>query len=224
MVAGVRRALLLVAAASFGASFLGAIRPTFAREDEVDGRMPVRVGWGSAAAYPAPSLSIAVESELSGRLSDHVSLFVGSGFEGVIVYDPRAPDIARGFTAVGIGGGVFIRTKTVGPAVAFSMPISLDLRGDSVAGAGIGFRATFYPYYHSLVETLACPHGPLGSYVGSSIFFWTGVRLDTLDESKGATVSFGAGIDLSRSVLVPLIGWIFRQGCSKERAGESYVK
>ena len=224
MVASVRRTLFFVAAMSFGAATFGAIRPTFAREDEVDGRLPVRVGWGSAAAYPAPSLSIAFDSELSARLSDHVSVFGSTGFEGIIVYDPRAPDITRGFTSVSIAGGVFVRTKTVGPAVAFSLPVSLDLRGDAVAGAGIGFRATFYPYYHSLVETLACPHGPLGSYVGSSIFFWTGIRLDTLDESKGATVSFGAGIDLSRSMLVPLIAWIFRQGCSKERAGESYVK
>lgn len=220
----VPRPLSFVAAAAFVAASFGAVRPSFARDDDVDGRLPVRVGWGYAAAYPAPSLAIGFDSELSARLSDHVSVFGSSGFEGVIVYDPRAPDIARGFSSVGISGGLFVRTKSVGPAVAFSMPVNLDLRGDSVVGAGIGFRATFYPYYHSLQDTLQCPHGPLGSYVGSSFFFWTGVRLDTLDESKGATVSFGAGIDISRSVLAPLIAWIFRQGCSKERAGESFVK
>ncbi len=194
-----------------------------ARDEDIDGRMPVRVGWGWAAAYPAPALSVALDSEFVVRLSPRVGVLLSSGFEGVVVYDPRSPDRTRGFFTVGIGGGIFLRSPEVGPALTLSAPISLDFRDDAVAGVGIGFRATLHPYYHSLTEAIACERGPLGSYIGSSLFLWTGVRFDATDESKGAVVSFGAGIDIARALLLPLMGWIFRQGCSKERQGSSFV-
>jgi hypothetical protein len=194
-----------------------------ARDDDVDGRMPIRIGWGWAAAYPAPALSVAFDSELGARLSPRVGVFLSTGFEGVVVYDPRAPDRARGFFTVGLGGGLFLRSPEVGPAIALSAPISLDFRNDAVVGVGLGLRATLYPYYHSITEAIACTHGPLGSYVASSLFLWTGVRFDATDESKGAVVAFGAGIDVARAMLLPLMGWIFRQGCSKERQGSAWI-
>lgn len=194
-----------------------------ARDEDIDVRMPVRIGWGYAAAYPAPALSVALDSELVARVNERLGFFFVSGFEGITVYDPRAPDRPRGFFSVGIGGGIFLRSPAIGPALSLSAPIGLDFRDDAVTGVGIAFRATFHPYYHSLTESLECARGPLGAYVASSFFIWTGVRLDVLDESKGAIVSFGAGLDVSRALLLPIMGWIFRQGCSKQRAGEAYV-
>lgn len=198
-------------------------RTAWARDDDIDGRMPLRVGWGWAAAYPGPALSVALDSELVARIDPRVGLFLSTGFEGIVVYDPRAPDRPRGFFTVGIGGGIFLRTPEVGPALSLSAPLSLDFRNDGIVGVGIGFRATLHPYYHSLSEAIDCKRGPLGAYVGSSFFLWTGVRFDATDESKGAIVSFGAGIDIARAMLMPLLGWIFRAGCSKERQGESFV-
>lgn len=185
--------------------------------DEVDARMPVRVGWSWAAAYRAPALAVGVSSQFEGHISPAVGIFLGTEVEGITVYDPRSPDRTRGFLGLGITAGIFLRTPTIGPALSLEVPFMLDVRDNDVVGAGLGLRATFYPYHHTLVQTLECERGPFGAYVASSVFVWSGLRLDTNDESQGLTVSFGAGIDVSRIALTPIIAWVFKQGCSKER-------
>lgn len=183
-------------------------------KDDVDVRWPLRFGMGYSAPYAVGAPHVGFDAEIQPpHLSESVAAFVFTSIDAL--YIPDAGTVQRAYAAFSIGAGLFIHAPGIGPAVSLHLGLGLLSGDDDVVGGGVSLVANVYPYYFSLTDAIACRRGPFASYLASSVFLWTGGRLDVANESRGGIVSFGVGLDLSRSVLLPVIAYVLKKGCSK---------
>jgi len=170
-----------------------------------------------SAPYAVSALHVGFDAEIQPpHLSKRVAAFLFTSIDGIFIPDagtPAAP-VERSYSSIVIGGGLFVHSPGIGPAVSLHLGLGLLTRGNDVVGGGFSFVANVYPYYFSITDAIECQRGPFASYLASSVFMWTGGRLDVANESRGGLVSFGVGLDISRSVLLPLIAYALKKGCS----------
>lgn len=181
-------------------------------------RWPLRVGMAYSAPYAVSAAHWGIDTEIQApHVSKSVAVFFATAVDGIDIPDAGTPaqPYERAFSSVFLGGGIFLHTPGIGPAVSVTLGGGLLFRGDDVVGGGVSLVATVYPYYYSMTDAVECARGPFAAYLASSLFLWTGGRLDAANESRGGTVSFGVGMDISRSVLLPVIAYAMKAGCSK---------
>ena len=163
------------------------------------------VHWGFDAEVQPPHLSASVAA------------FLFASIDAVGIPDGGTPEqpYARAYSSMALGAGLFVHTPGIGPAVSLHLGVGLLVRDQDAVGAGVSLVANVYPYYFSVDDALECERGPFAAYLASSLFLWTGGRLDVANESRGGIVSFGVGVDMSRSLLLPVLAYLFKAGCSK---------
>jgi len=181
-------------------------------------RWPLRVGMAYSAPYAVSAVHWGIDTEFQApHLSKSVAVFLATAVDAVDIPDAGTPaqPYERAFSSIYLGGGIFVHTPGIGPAVTLTLGGGILMRKEDVVGGGVSLVVNVYPYYYSVVDAVECARGPYAAYLASSLFFWTGGRLDVANESRGGTVSFGVGMDISRSVLLPVIAYAMKQGCSK---------
>ena len=168
--------------------------------------------------YAVSALHWGFDAEIQPpHITESVAAFLFTSIDSVGIPDAGTPQqpYERAYSSIAIGGGLFIHTPGIGPAVSLHLSAGLLGRGEDIVGGGFALVANVYPYYVSVIDAIKCERGPFSAYLASSLFLWTGGRLDVLNESRGGIVSFGVGLDMSRSILLPVIAYALKEGCSK---------
>jgi hypothetical protein len=72
-------------------------------------------------------------------------------------------------------------------------------------GAGIVGRADVYPFYRSIPELVQMERQWFRKYVLSSVHLWVSARYDYTLAARGNTYAGGVGLDVGRTLLLPII-------------------
>jgi hypothetical protein len=177
----------------------------------IDVRGPVQFGWGWSNVYRAPAYAMSFETQVSLlEITDTTWLHLVFGESGVIsAVRPAGADQSPGFLGLDMGlglsryaprGPAFLLTGSAGPRWATDGPDRLRAHGYGVQG-----KAEVYPFFLTLSEILASDRGRFRRYVLSGLNLWVGGRWDQVLDRRGNTWTGGVGLDLGRTVLLPLL-------------------
>jgi hypothetical protein len=177
----------------------------------LDVRGPVQFGWGWSNVYRAPAYSMSFEAQISMlEITETTSMHLVFGESGVLsAVRPEGEERPPGFLGIDMGLGIsryaprgpaFLLTATAGPRWASNGP--QRLRSD---GFGVQGKAEVYPFYMSIPEIVAGDRCWFRRYVLSGVSVWAGTRWDQVLDRKGNTWSGGVGLDVGRTVLLPVM-------------------
>jgi len=177
----------------------------------IDVRGPVQFGWGWSNVYRAPAYSMSFEAQISMlELGDTTWMHVVFGESAVLsAVRPANEERPPGFLGLDVGLGIsryaprgpaFLLTATAGPRWANDGP--QRLRSD---GFGVQGKAEVYPFYLTVPEIVAGEHRWLRRHVLSGLSLWAGARWDQVLGRSGNTWAGGVGLDLGRTVLLPVM-------------------
>jgi hypothetical protein len=176
----------------------------------IDVRGPVQLGWGWSNVYRAPAYVVSFEAQLSMlELTKTTWLHLAFGESGVLsAVRPANAERPPGFLGLDVGlclsryaprGPAFLLTATAGPRWASDGPDHLRPHGYGVQG-----KAEVYPFYMTVPEIVASDRGWFRRHVLSGLNVWAGARWDQVLDRRGNTWAGGVGLDLGRTVLLPL--------------------
>jgi hypothetical protein len=181
----------------------------------LDVRGPLQFGWGYSNLWKTPVYAIAFEVQASVvEITKTTWLHVAFGEDFMIAPYPvrdgeRTPglmgaDVGLGLSRYAPGGpGLFV-TVTGGPR--------WTLGRDRIApdGGGIVGRADVFPFYRSIPELVQMRGQWFRKYVLSSVNLWVSARFDYTPAAHGNTYAGGVGLDVGRTVLLPIIERVVR--------------
>jgi hypothetical protein len=176
------------------------------RSSEVlDLRMPVRYGFAyggiTSSAEMSVSLGIAVDV---ARITPNLSVSLVLDLDGNARPDVGADDRRSSFTGFGEGAGLFYLTDDdIG--LDFEVTTSLTFDERDLVGGGFAFRASVYPFYMRIDDATKGYVDHLTAWVRGSLSLWAMARVDLTSDGNGATLAFGASIDLARFLFLPYI-------------------
>lgn len=183
----------------------------------LDVRGPVQFGWGWSNLYRAPAYSMSFEAQISMlELTETTWMHVVFGESGVLsavrpAHEERPPgflglDVGVGLSRYAPRGPAFLLTATTGPRWAHDGP--QHLRSD---GFGVQGKAEVYPFYMTVPEIVASDRGWFRRRILSGLSLWAGARWDQVLGRSGNTWSGGVGLDLGRTVLLPVVQAVDRR-------------
>jgi hypothetical protein len=182
----------------------------------LDVRGPVRFGWGYSTAWKSPVYEVGFEAQVSLlELSDTTWMHLTLGESGQWTPLPARPG-ERPPSFLGLDGGFGLsRYASGGPA--FVVGVTAGPRWDGrdrdfgVDGFGIAGRADVYPLYGSIPELVDDDRGWFRRYVLSGAHLWVMVRYDQMRAARGHTYAGGLGLDIGRTVLLPIVNRLDRR-------------
>jgi len=185
--------------------------PTPRRFRLLDVRGPVQLGWGWSNVYRTPAYSMSFEVQGSiFEITKTTWLHFVFGESGVVsAVRPANMERPPGFFGIDLGLGIsryasrgpaFLVSATAGPRWASNGP--QRLRSD---GFGVQGKAEVYPFYMTVPEIVAGERAWFRRYVLSGVSLWVGTRWDQVLERRGNTWSGGVGLDVGRTLMLPLI-------------------
>lgn len=183
----------------------------------IDVRGPVQFGWGWSNVHRAPSYVMSFEAQASiVELTKTTWLHLVFGESAVVsAVRPRgAPEVPSFFGVdVGLGlsryapqGPAFLLTATGGPRWHGQGPQRLVAHGFGVQG-----KAEVFPFYMTIPEIVASDRGWLRRYVLSGVNVWASARWDQVLDRRGNTWSAGVGLDVGRTLMLPVIQAVTRR-------------
>lgn len=176
----------------------------------IDVRMPARVGFGYSSLWDDPVYAAGLEAHVSFLELSQTTFLHASFGESALLSAPPMPrgtkrpslvgaDAGLGLSRFATGGPAFVVTLSAGPRWTFD-------REDFVPdGVGVVGRAEVYPFYASISEITKSRRGWFRKYVASGLHLWVSARYDALRDRHGNTYAAGVGLDLGRSVLLPIL-------------------
>ena len=198
---------------------LEVVPPKKPRVRLLDVRWSAQIGYGYALARRSPVLAVGHEAHVSFvELSKAMQLHVALGSSGFL--DPShgwqrrtgvvGADLGFGLSRHVAGGPALVATITAGPRWeagrdrfgADLQPGEASLRID---GWGLVGRIDAYPFYMTIPEIRDEERHWLREYVLSGLHVWVATRYDVLRSGRGQTVAGGIGLDLGRTLLVPIL-------------------
>jgi hypothetical protein len=212
---------------------LEVVPPEKKRVRLLDVRWAAQIGYGYALARRAPVLALGHEGHVSFvELSSAAQLHVAFGSSGFV--DPSrgwhrrtgvlGADLGVGLSRHVTGGPALVATVTAGPRWEASRTrFGADIqpsRGTAplrVDGWGIAAHIDAYPFYMTIPEILHDDRGWFREYVLSGLHVWVAMRHDVLKSGRGQTVAGGIGLDLGRTLLVPILASKRSRGATRER-------
>jgi len=198
------------------------VQPKQPRLRLLDVRWSIQVGGGFALGQRMPVLSVAQVGHISFvELSRAMQLHAALATTGV--FDPTVPRSARrgvfgadfglGLSRHVAGGPLIAATFTTGPRWTSSVgdrprdPEVIDTAAWRVDGWGIVGQVDAYPFY-ATIPALAKDRarGRIARSIASGLHVWVAGRYDVMrDASRAPTYLAGAGFDLGRTILVPIM-------------------
>jgi hypothetical protein len=197
------------------------VQPERKRVRLLDVRWAARVGYGYALGRRAAVLTLGHEAQVSFvELSKAAQLHIAFGTSGFV--DPSrgwhrrtgilGADLGFGLSRHVPGGPALVATITAGPRwdanrTRFGADIQPSRGGSSlrVDGWGLVGRIDAYPFYMTIPEILHEERGWFREYVLSGLHVWVATRYDVLRTGRGQTVAGGVGLDLGRTILLPIL-------------------
>jgi hypothetical protein len=195
------------------------VQPKKPRLRLLDVRWGLQVGGGFALGKRTPVLSLAQTGhismlELSRAMQMHVALATTGVFDPTV---PRArrrgmfgADFGLGLSRHVSGGPLLAATFTTGPRWRMEQPRDpevIDASQWRVDGWGIQGQIDAYPFYRSIPELAKDRERGRGwRSFASGLHLWAAGRYDVMrDGSRAPTYLAGAGLDLGRTILVPIL-------------------
>lgn len=183
----------------------------------LDVRGPVQLGWGWSNVYRAPAYTMSFEAQVSLlELTKTTWMHFVFGESGVLsAVRPANAEEVPSFLGIDMGLGVsryapegpaFLLTATAGPRWANDGPRRLLSHGFGVQG-----KAEVYPFYMTVPEIVASDRGWLRRRVLSGLSLWVGTRWDQVLDRRGNTWTGGVGLDLGRTVILPVLQAVDRR-------------
>lgn len=177
----------------------------------LDVRGPVQLGWGWSNVYRAPAYAMSFEVQASMvELTETTWLHFAFGESGVLsAVRPAGAEQPPAFLGIDLGlglsryaprGPAFLLTATAGPRWASDGP--QRLRSD---GFGVQGKAEVYPFYMTVPEIVATDRRWFRKHVLSGLSLWAGTRWDQVLDRRGNTWMGGVGLDLGRTVILPVL-------------------
>jgi hypothetical protein len=197
------------------------VQPERKRVRLLDVRFSVQAGYGYSLPRRASVLALGTEGHISFvELSPAAQLHIAYGVSGFI--DPSrgwqrrsgmlGADVGLGLSRHVAGGPALVATVTAGPrwntghanAGADIQPThgAAALRVD---GWGVVGKIDAYPFYRTIPEIVAKDAGWFREYILSGLHLWALVRYDALASSRGPTIAGGIGLDIGRTLLLPML-------------------
>lgn len=176
----------------------------------LDTRGPLQFGWGYSNIWKMPVYQIAFEAQGSFvEITKTTWLHFVFGENVVLGAYPlrgggKRPgmlgvDAGIGISRYASGGPAFIASVTGGPRWTMGR--------DRLApdGAGIVGRADVYPFYRSIPELVEMERQWFRKYILSGLHVWVSARYDYAPAAQGNTYAGGVGLDVGRTLLLPII-------------------
>lgn len=182
----------------------------------LDVRGPVQYGWGWSNVYRAPAYVMSFEAQASiFAITDTTALHLVFGESGVLsavrpANVERPPhfmglDVGLGVSRYAPRGPAFLLSATAGPRWSSEGPDRLRPQGYGVVG-----KAEVFPFYMSVPEIVGSDRGWFRRHVLSGVNLWASGRWDQVLERRGNTWSGGVGLDLGRTLILPVVQAIER--------------
>lgn len=177
----------------------------------IDTRGPLQLGWGWSTLHRAPVYAVSFEAQVSMlEITDTTWLHLVFGESGVIAaVRPPGDEPPPGFLGADLGlglsryaprGPAFLLSGTAGPRWALGGPDSLRPHGYGVQG-----KAEVYPFYMTVPEIVTSDRGRFRRFVLSGLDLWVSSRWDHVLGRSGNTYAAGVGLDVGRSVILPVL-------------------
>jgi hypothetical protein len=177
----------------------------------LDVRGALQLGWGWSNVYRAPAYTMSFEAQVSMlEITKTTWMHVVFGESGVLsAVRPANTEEIPGFVGIDMGLGIsryaprgpaFLLSATAGPRWANHTPRRIISHGFGVQG-----KAEVYPFYMTVPEIVASDRGWLRRHVLSGLSLWVGTRWDQVLERRGNTWTGGVGLDLGRTVILPVL-------------------
>ncbi|MCA9704955.1 MAG: hypothetical protein KDK70_03785 [Myxococcales bacterium] len=177
----------------------------------IDVRGPVQYGAGWSTLYDAPVHALSFEVSASFvELGERTWLHLTFG-ESALVSALRSAgqDEASGMLGADLGVGIaaharrgpaFVLTASAGPRWDFQGPDRLRPHG-----FGVGTKAELFPFYVTVPDLVHDERGWFRRFVASGLHVWGQARYDQLLGHRGNAWTAGVGLDVGRSVLLPVL-------------------
>ena len=174
-------------------------------DDKIDVRAPLRFGFAYTGITNAPELSFSMGLDVDVlHITRDLTFQVALDIEANSRPDLPDQDPLSSFGGIGVGAGLFYMTDgDVG--LGFDVIASLTFDAQNLVGAGFGTRAYVYPFYMRADAAGARRANPMSAWVRSAISIWAMARVDFTSDGNGATVAFGASLDLFRIFVLPYV-------------------
>ncbi len=173
--------------------------------DNFDVRAPLRFGFAYTGITNAPEMSFSLGLDVDVlHLTRDLTFQLAFDIEANSRPDLPDQDPLSSFGGIGIGAGLFYMTDgDVG--LGFDVTTSLTFDAQNVVGGGFGARAYVYPFGMRAEAAAARHANPMSAWVRSAISIWAMARIDFTTDGNGATVAFGASLDLFRIFVLPYV-------------------
>lgn len=177
----------------------------------IDTRGPVQYGGGWSNLYRAPVQVMSFEVQTSFiELSDTTWLHLSLGESGVVSMTRPAGDeppdayfgldLGVGLTRYAPRGPAFVIGASSGPRWGSDRPSEWQANGVGVVG-----KAEVYPFYRTVPELVDDERGWFRRYVLSGLDLWVSARWDWVGTTRANTYAAGVGLDVGRSVILPVL-------------------
>lgn len=198
---------------------------TTARADDpdIDLRGPLRIGVGWSGPFKSPTVMGGFHDQVRFKsLLPWLGLELAAGLTFMSIPPPKGADAdapLRGYTTFDLGAGLSFRSKEGGPlaVVTGTLGMVFDSPADvlHVIGFGMAITTDVYPLYLDINEAGRCEKGAAYTYIGSALFFWTSLRDDIFGDANAPSWAAGFGLDVARSMLLPPLGLVLHEACSR---------
>ena len=212
---------------------LEVVEPPPKRIRLIDVRGPLQLGGGWSSLYRAPVYTMSFEASASVvELTERAWLHLTVGESGVISAFRERGEERPGFLGVDLGLGIsgrarrgpaFLLTTTAGPRWGNGGP-----QGLRPHGYGVQTKAELLPLYLTVPEIVADDGRDRGQdqkwsrgwsrfrrYVLSGLELWASARYDRVLGQHGNTWSAGIGLDLGRSMILPMLVALDRRAAQR---------
>lgn len=189
----------------------------------LDVRGPVQFGWGWSNVYRTPVYVMSFEAQVSMlELTDTTWLHLVFG-ESAVISALRPPggeptpgnlgaDVGLGLSRYASRGPAFLVSGVAGPRWASGGPDTLRPHG-----YGVQAKAEVFPFYMTVPEIIASDRGWFRRHVLSGFNVWASARYDDVLGQRGNTWAGGVGLDMGRSLLLPVLQAVDRRRRGPER-------
>ncbi len=136
------------------------------------------------------------------RISNHLALQIVADFDGTLRPDLSDRDPRSSFAGVGLGVGLFyVSEGSLGLGIDSTLSLTFD--NQNLVGGGFATRLVLIPYYMTLDRAVRARVDRMAAWVRSSVSIWAMARADLTSDGNGATLAFGASLDVMRLVFLP---------------------
>ena len=203
-----------------------------AGDPELDLRGAFRMGVGWSGPFKSSAVMGGFHDQVRFKsLLPWLGLELATGLTFVSI--PPAPGSARdaserGYSSFDFGFGLSFRSEKGGPLAVMTGTVGMLFDSPAevvhVIGFGMAITTDVYPLYLGFNEALRCEKGAAYTYIGSSLFFWTSLRDDVFGDANAPSWAAGFGLDIARSMMLPPLGLVLHDACSKPKARDVYVE